>query len=202
MELNDIGFQRQADDIRHYGWIGFQPTRALKKVRRYGINYSYVTAFDFGGNWNMATTRINGWVNFNNNWSTNSGINFTPVSYSNFALRGGSRLKFNPAINYWYNLNSDGRKKLTVGISHSGSRGKDGSVMSYSFGGDISYQPTNALRVSFSPSYDVSRDQLQYVTNINLPDRTRYVNARIKQETLNMSIRIDYIVTPNLSIQY
>src|SRR5690606_27767529 len=24
LELNDIGFQRQADDIRHYTWIGYQ----------------------------------------------------------------------------------------------------------------------------------------------------------------------------------
>ncbi|MEL6560053.1 MAG: DUF5916 domain-containing protein [Bacteroidota bacterium] len=202
LELNDIGFQRQADDIRTYGWVGYRPTKVLKKVRRYGINYSYVTAYDFGGNLNLWRNRVNGWVNFNNNWNTNGGITVVPVNYSNFALRGGPRLRLNRSISYWYNLNSDSRKKLSGGINHSGSRSEDGAQESYNFGGYLAYQPTNALRLSFSPSISINRDQLQYVTNVELSDRTRYINARIKQETFNMSIRIDYIVAPNFSIQY
>ena len=36
LELNDIGFQRQADDIRHYTWVGYQtlkPDNTFRKSR-------------------------------------------------------------------------------------------------------------------------------------------------------------------------
>ena len=202
LELNDIGFQRQADDIRYYGWVGYQPNKVLKNLRRYGINSSYVAAFDFGGHLNRLSTRANGWVNFKNNWSSNAGFNYTPVNFSNFALRGGPRLQMAPSLSYWYNINSDNRKKMRFWVGYSGSVGAENAFSSYSISANVSYQPTNALRLSFSPSYSINRDRLQYVTNVSVGAETRYINAEINQKTLNMSTRVDYIIKPNLSIQY
>ena len=50
LELNDIGFQRQADDIRHYTWIGYQTLKPDNTFRRVGINYNHWSHWDFGGN--------------------------------------------------------------------------------------------------------------------------------------------------------
>ena len=45
---------------------------------------------------------------------------------------------------------------------------------------------------------------MQYVNNVTslLDDETRYVNGTIDQETFSASIRINYTINPNLSIQY
>jgi len=98
LELNDVGFQQQADDIRHYGWIGYRTTKQKKSVRAFSVNYSHFTAFDFGGNLNDVTLNLNGWVNLKNNWWINGGLIHKPIFYSNYALRGGSRLKLSPDL--------------------------------------------------------------------------------------------------------
>jgi hypothetical protein len=67
---------------------------------------------------------------------------------------------------------------------------------------DLVYRPVNALSISLSPSFSINNNQLQYVTTESLNDQDRYVVAEIDQTTIRMSIRITYMVTPNLSIQY
>ena len=67
---------------------------------------------------------------------------------------------------------------------------------------DIIYRPVNALNISLSPSYGVNHNHMQYVTTGSANDENRYVVALIDQTTIRMSIRVTYMVTPNLSIQY
>ncbi len=52
------------------------------------------------------------------------------------------------------------------------------------------------------PNYNWNNDELQYVTQEDYAKKTDYVFARIHQKTLSASLRVNYIITPNLSIQY
>ncbi|MCW5516279.1 carbohydrate binding family 9 domain-containing protein [Muriicola sp. Z0-33] len=202
LELNDIGFQRQADDMRHYTWIGYQTLKPDSTFRRVGINYNHWSVWDFDGNHNQLQFNTNSWQNWKNNWFTNIGFNYRPILYSNFALRGGPRLRQSQEFSFWNSINTDSRKKLRFSAFHNGAKAFDDSSAYYSIEAGFSYQPTNALRISAFPSYRINNDKLQFIDNIDVDGTTRYLNGKIEQRTLSMSFRLNYTINPNLTIQY
>ena len=202
LELNDLGFQRQADDMRHYTWVGYRFLKPFSVFRNMGINYNHWSAWDFAGNHNLLQFNVNSWANFKNNWFANFGTNYKAVNQSNFALRGGPRLRFSPNISFWNNIGTDNRKKIRFNVGHNGSQAFDDSFNSYRIYMGVSYQPLDALRISLNPSYNINNDKLQFVDNIEVGNETRYLNAKIEQRTLSMSLRVNYTINPNLTIQY
>jgi len=202
LELNDMGFQSRADDLRHYTWIGYQSLKPDNTFRKVGINYNHWAVWDFGGYLNNLEFNTNTWQNWKGNWFSNIGFNFMPVQYSNFALRGGPRLRQSPQISFWNGIESDGRKKVSFNLFHNGRRATDNSYRTYYVEAGINYQPINALRLSAIPSFETNRDKLQYIDNIDLNGEPRYLNGEIDQKTLRMSLRLNYTINPNLSIQY
>ena len=202
LELNDIGFQRQADDLRHYTWVAYQSLKPDKTFRRFGINYNHWAVWDFGGYMNNLRFNANSWQNWANNWFTNIGFNYAPMQYSNFALRGGPRLRVSPEYSFWNSVNSDRRKKLRFNAFYSGRSALDNSFRRFSLEAGVTYQPTNALQLSVSPTLSLNNDRLQWVNNIDMDGQTRYLNGTISQETLSLSLRLNYTINPNLTIQY
>ena len=202
LELNDVGFQRQADDIRHYTWIGYQTLKPTETFRRVGINYNHWSVWDFGGNHNSLQFNTNSWQNWANNWFTNLGFNYAPKQYSNFALRGGPRLRQASEVSFFNGYNTDRRKKVRFNVFHRGTKGTDNSYSSYNIDFGVTYQPFNALSISANPEYGINMDKLQYIDNIDSNGETTYLNGTVDQRTLSMSLRLNYTINPNLTIQY
>lgn len=202
LELNDIGFQRQADDIRHYTWIGYQILKPTNTFRRVGINYNHWSVWDFGGNHNSLRFNTNSWQNWDNNWFTNIGFNYAPKQFSNFVLRGGPRLRQSSEIGFFNGYNTDRRKKLRFNVFHRGEKGTDNSYGSYNIDFGITYQPFNALSITANPEYGINMDKLQYINNIDVDGTTTYLNGTVEQRTLSMSFRLNYTINPNLTVQY
>ncbi len=203
LELNDLGFQRQADDIRHYTWIGYQTLKPDSTFRRVGINYNHWSAWDFNGNHNSLRFNTNSWQNWKNNWFSNFGFNYAPIQYSNFALRGGPRLRQSPEISFWNSIRTDSRKKVRFNVFHRGEKAVDNSYRSYFVEAGVTYQPINAIRISAFPSIRINNDKLQFIDNFDdVNGSPRYLNGEIKQRTLSMSLRLNYTINPNLTIQY
>ncbi|GGG54644.1 hypothetical protein GCM10011414_25590 [Croceivirga lutea] len=202
LELNDIGFQRQSDDIRHYTWAGYRTLKPDSTFRRIGINYNHWSAWDFGGNHNYLQLNTNSWQNWKNNWFTNFGFNYAPIQYSNFALRGGPRLRSSPWISFWNGINTDNRKKIRFNVFHNGRKAIDNSIRTYYIEAGFTYQPFNELRISAYPSYNTNNDKLQFVDNLLVDGNPVYLNGEIEQRTLSMSFRLNYTINPNLTVQY
>ena len=202
LELNDIGFQRLADDIRHYTWVGYRSLKPDKVFRQVGLNYNHWVVWDFGGNYNGLRFNTNSWANFKNNWFANLGISYEPVQYDIFALRGGPRLRLSKELSFWNGLDTDNRKKLSFGMFHNGARATDASYSRYNIEFGLNYQPTNALRISAWPRWGINNDKLQFIDNLEANGEARYLNGTIEQRTLSMSFRLNYTINPNLSIQY
>ncbi|MEM8894070.1 MAG: DUF5916 domain-containing protein [Bacteroidota bacterium] len=202
LELNDLGFQLLADDIRYYAWVQYRTTKPLEKVRSYQVNYSQIAMHDFQGNFNGTQLRINGWVNFNNNWWINGGTNIAPVRYSTNRLRGGPRLRRQGWYDYSVGIISDSRKKLRLNATYRWQHNFNADNHYRDITSTLTYQPTNALQLSLAPFYSWNYDQLQFITNTESNGDPRYINGTVSQQTLRVPLRIDYIITPDLSIQY
>ncbi|MCK5168662.1 MAG: hypothetical protein KAQ75_02185, partial [Bacteroidales bacterium] len=123
-------------------------------------------------------------------------------STSNTMLRGGPSIKTPGSFNYWVNFGTDGRKKLQLYGNTGSNWGFENSSKYSWYGIDLVYRPFDALRISFMPDYSVSNRELQYLNTEEYNNEDRYVFAQIDQITTDLTVRIDYTITPELTIQY
>jgi len=202
LELNDLGYLRRADEIQQVFWAQYRIWEPFGIFRSLNVNVNQWKAWDFGGN----TMYVGGNTNFNcqfkNYWYFGAGINHEFGLVSNYTLRGGPALSYPNTWNVWYSVTTDMRKKLYFEANGYHGYGEDNSS---SFGGvyfSTVFKPVNAFSFYLTPIYDLSRDAMQYVTTLDYDGQKRYIVADILQKTLSLTFRINYNITPDLTIQY
>lgn len=202
LELNDIGFLRQADEIRQYFDLNYRTLKPVSIFRNIFANYNQFTTYDFEGNYNRMQHRIASFARFDSNWWIDVGYIHKPRIYTNTTLRGGPRFRFSTEnINFFF-IGSDSRKKFVYSAGYVVSEAVDKQFTFLEVSGNLSYQPTNALNLSIRPRYSKNPNQTQYVTTQDFNGTTRYITANIDQQTLSAQFRLNYTFTPNLSLQF
>ena len=201
-ESNDVGFLHHADAIFQVFWMGYRWTEPFGIFRNMQLNMNQWTGWDFGGNDSFYGGNINMGMEFTNHWSLSYGTNIDAGSTSNSLLRGGPSMKYPGSFNYWLNFGTDGRKKLQIYGNTGEVYGFENSSKYSWYGIDLVYRPFDAFRVTFMPDYSISRDEMQYVNTEEYNGEDRYVFAKINQITTDFTIRLDYTITPELTIQY
>jgi hypothetical protein len=202
LELNDMGYQREADQIFGVVWVGYRLWEPKSFYRSVNLNYNQYSAWDFAGNRLFDGGNINGNIVLKNYWNMFGGSELSLNVIGNTLLRGGPIMKLPGNVNYWFGINSDNRKKLVFGFNLQNSNMFKDAAHSSSFSPFITYKPINTLNLSVSPTYNKSYDELQYVTQTGYDGQDRYVFASIDQKTISMSLRVNFNLSPNLTFQY
>ena len=202
LDLNDLGFLRSADNSMQFIWVGYRINNPVAFFRALGINFNQWTTWNFDAERLSSGGNINGWGQFKNYWRFNYGIARNGQRLSASALRGGPSFRTEGAWRIWTHLMSDTRKKLRLGGGLNGSLSDDGFARRWSTHIDFIYRPANTLSFSIQPFFTVNYDDFQYRGTEELSHQKHYILARLKQKTANYIVRIDYSITPELSIQY
>ena len=199
-EINDLGYMREADVINQSTWLGWaaQPCGSL---RRLGINTNQWLDFDFGGTRLRRMANANTNIEFRNNMTMGLGFTRSGEQLSNTALRGGPAF-LNPAeteMDFWFN--SDGRARVSgsAGFYFDFADEGAGTYRNYWLG--LSLKPSNALQVNVSPGYTRFDNEVQYVGEDSFAGEPRYFFADMTQETVSLTLRADYAVSPSLTLQ-
>lgn len=203
LELNDVGYMRQADNILEVFWAGYRIYEPFSIFRNLNVNFNQWTEWNFAGELTGPGGNINAHTQFKNYWSLSWGVNYNGEGLATSELRGGPALKVAGTKNLWVGIGSNDQKKLTAEVQMMtlGSNVKDAKSIN-DFNLSIGYRPSKSLKITVSPSFNINKDQLQYVTQQEYGQSTDYIFARIHQKTLSASLRVNYNITPDLSIQY
>jgi len=202
LELNDMGFLHGADKIMQFIWTGYRIWKPFSIFRRINLGFNQWKGWDFSGAniFDGGNIYINS--QFKNYWSFGFGINRQGESLSFSALRGGPSLRTAGGWNTWLNIRSDSRKKIRYNVSWSRFlRDSNDSRRNY-FRFGVTLNPTNALSLSIQPSLSLNREDLQYVETGDFGPEKRYIFGRIDQKTLGLTFRLNFSLTPDLSIQF
>lgn len=202
LELNDIGFLSQTDQMRQWAWVGYRFLKPMGifRAQRYNLNQSQNWDFDLKNT--SRSYNFNGHVEFKNLWAFSTGLSYETHFVSNADLRGGPAIRYPGNTYYWFWFGSDQRKKLSFQVNPEWQWGNEGWVTGRYLEINFNYMPTNALRLSIAPSIYEAKNQVQYVSTSDANGDPRYVLGEIDQATARVSFRFTYMVTPNLSIQY
>jgi uncharacterized protein DUF5916 len=202
LELNDIGYLRRADQIMQAFWIAYRIWEPFSIFRNININTNQWRGYDLSGKNTFDGGNINFNMQFINNWRFGTGFNVEGEGLSASELRGGPSLIYPGGYSNWFNINTDHRKMVSLSFGGFNFWGKyDNSDIS-NFWGGISLKPSNALKISVYPEYSIRNKKMQYVETVDYNNEDKFIMASLDQKTLSASIRINYNVTPNLTLQF
>ncbi len=199
-EVNDVGFQNNADQLTTWQWLGYHHTTEQGPFRRWFANLNTWQVHDFDGN-RIAT---GGNVNLNgqlqNFWNVWAGVNRDLAAYSPGILRGGPLFLREGSTNFWSGFNTDSRRRVQLNLNGWGNVRPESDSHAFGISPNLRIRPSG--RATFSVGTFVNRnvDDRQWVTAVET-DATHRVVGRIDQTTVGITARVDYAFTPTLSLQ-
>ena len=202
-EINDLGYMRETDNMLHGLWGAYSINEPKNFYRRIRFNANWYTTWDYGFTFKSHGGNISVFTQYQNSWTSSIMVNYNSRGVSTSMLRGGPNIKFPGGVGGSYNINSDNRKKFRVSLNGNHFWGNKDYQTNHSVSLNLSYRPFNTLNISLNPRYSSSNRDLQYVRALrNEEGETDYILAHLSQKVLSMSLRLNYNITPELSIQY
>ncbi|MGH9371154.1 MAG: DUF5916 domain-containing protein, partial [Vicinamibacterales bacterium] len=204
-ESGDAGFHFNGDrGGMHvaYQWRNPNPNR-FSRERFVGVAkwYTWNFARELQGDGIHAFSNIQ----FRNYWTVfGNGFLFRGVQ-DDRATRGGPSMASPSARGIFAGLESDGRKRISIGANANVEDNEFGGS-SFNAGLNVRYRPAASLEVSSGPSYGRTHSLAQYVDTFADPAASgtfgsRYVFATLNQRELSLQTRVNYVLSPKMSLQ-
>ena len=200
-EINDVGFMRRADEINQFTWVGYRK-RNFGPVDRWNLNFNQWLDWDSSGNFLGARFNTNTNFQLSSKWRTGGSLGREQDYLSNTQLRGGPASRWPGAWDGEIWVNSDDRKMLSFGTGYYRREMDSGAGQNQTAWFEARWRPNSSLRITVEPVFRESEREMQYISTLDLGGEDRYLFGRLEQDTLSLEIRVDYALTPNLTIQY
>ena len=202
LELNDLGFMTSSDEIIQILWLGYRFNEPFGIFRWASLNVNQWNVWDYGGTHQILGFNINGHSQLKNLWYAGFYVDTESEVRTNSTLRGGPSIILPGGFSSSLFVSTSSTKKVEVEASGYLFKGYDNWATRTGADLEISYKPISNLNLSLAPEYRYRRGELQYVTQEHFGVNDRYIFGSIVQHTLSMSLRVDLIITPELTIQF
>jgi Domain of unknown function (DUF5916)/Carbohydrate family 9 binding domain-like len=202
LDLNDLGYLRQADDFSNQVLIGWDESVPRRLVRRYSLRLSRQDHWDFGGLHTSARTAAEAAGQFVNQWEAQLGLAYEDRVDTRM-LRGGPALRWHDFFSAVGSLGTDPSRHLraSVGGEYSWARDDEDSRL-LQVEGLIGLRLSRRISVSGAAGYEALGDNLQFAATSRTDDGMRWVLGLLEQDTWSLTFRADLSVTPDLTVQY
>lgn len=200
-EINDLGFQRRADERYVSHWFQMRDNVPGRFTRSFIWNLNQYAGWNFAGDrlWNGANVNMH-WT-WKNYYSSGFGLNVNGAPLRDRVTRGGPAVLGNSSLGLWYYANTDSRRDVSLHYSGYYENDREGTTR-VNISPNVTWRPTPATLVSTGFRYATNNDDAQWVGNERAADGdTRYVFGRLRQRTSAFTFRVNYTLTPDLSIQ-
>jgi hypothetical protein len=195
-EINDVGFLRRADQRTMSNWMQWKHERPSKYLRSFRFNLNQWAGWNYGGDMLFSGGNVNAHAVFTNNWSTGMGVNVNVQGFDDRATRGGPGAYDNGQRGVWAYLNSDNRRAVSASVFMFRGNDQHGSH-SADYGPSLDWRPSSFLLISGGLHIGTNHDESQWIEQSG----SHYVFGLLDQKTVGLTTRVNYTVTPTLSIQ-
>ncbi len=202
LELNDIGYMKTVDAIKQLNEISFFVNRPVSIFRTYSISLQQSNDWNFNGDYLGSGIQFSFYSEFKNQWSFHTNAAYRSSFLDTRFLRGGYATKMPFYVENSGNVSTDNSRNLSFNVSYDYLQAGHYSDNSFQIGPGVNARITDNFHAGMSVSYTNNHNRLQYVTTVHRASGDRYILGSIKQQTVNMTLRLDYIISPQLSIRY
>jgi hypothetical protein len=202
LELNDAGFQQQADRFTPYLWGEYHDNAPGDYLLSLSVNSDVFTISNAEPTLLSYGLEAGTNMQFENYWALNVYTNVARNIWDPVALRGGPALHVDPATNSNATLQTDNRKWLMLSVSPRYAHSFDSGA--YNAGVDLgaTIQARSNIDLYVGPSFSHRRDPMQYVAEADdAAGMPHYILSGISQNTLSLTTRVNWTFSPHLSLQ-
>jgi hypothetical protein len=203
-ELNDAGLLRRADEGRALVDVVYRNTQPGRHLRDWVVGLTSEGAWNFGGVRTFTTAGASASATLNNFWTANLRSYVDLRAQSDELTRGGPLMG---TPHFWAvigSLSNRPGKNLRWNARIYYGESEIGEVTTRVSGG-VTLRPAPRLQAAIEPNYLRFLNPRQFIgSRIGGPESTfgrRYIFSYIDFRTLTTQIRLNYVLTPDLSLQ-
>jgi hypothetical protein len=204
-ELNDAGFQTNADRVYLSGGITRRWVQPGKVFRNFSTSLRLEQHLNFGGTNLRQTASLTTSGSFHNLWSAFFHAAHAGSGSNDRVTRGGP-IRLQPSATTFHGgVSTDGRKSVALSINGTAISTESGAWSS-SAGASLTFRPQGAFDLTLSTNFGQSREDAFYVTQGVDATGTdtygsRYLFGDLRQHYLDTTIRLNWLLSPDISIQ-
>ena len=198
-DLNEAGFLRRADERWLLNWFQLRSDKPNRWFRSRNINVNQYSVWNSDGDRLVNGANINGSATFVNNWQAGGGANTNRLTSDDRMTRGGPVVATEGFDNFWSWFNSDNRRRVSVNFFAGAGKNGVGSWFADQEW-SVTLRPISLLTITSGVRINRAVNDTQW-TGLVTDTRDHYVFGRIDQTTVALAQRLNYTVTPNLSVQ-
>jgi hypothetical protein len=201
-ELNDIGYISSSDYKLFRGYAGYVENTPAGIFRNYEAYAFYRFLWDYGGRLTFSRAGLEANVSFMNKWYLYLCGFYDPRTVENGMLRGGPPVLLNPRWGTDLSLGSDQSRTLWLKGYHGTMLG-DRRYAQFMWA-EANCRPIPNLGMSARLAFEYWNKGLEYAAQ---PEplgggEKIYLMSSLRQRTLGLTLRVDYNLTPELSVQF
>ncbi len=202
LNLNDMGYIRQADFIGQGTRLTFEMNDPGEWVRNYTISLEQEARWSMGGENTMNQIGVSFALMSKKLWSFNLSYVYNFTHLDTRELRGGPAFRNDSEhlLGGFISTNSSKDLSGTLGIHYSSYNSVD-SHREYFFSG-ITWLPFRKLKLSGRASIENNRYHQQYVNTLPGNSESHFIVGTINQQSASFIFRGELFLNPELSIQY
>jgi hypothetical protein len=198
-DVNELGFFRRADMKTTGNWLQVRSDTPTRWFRNRNINFNYFGSWNYDGDRLEQGWNTNANVTFIDNWELGGGYGANETAFDDRLTRGGPGGRSNRVPLGWLWLNTDSRRRVMLNLFLGG--GGDGLGSSFrDINPDVTFRPMTALTVTTGLRFNRNSSDYQWVSNVT-DATTHYVFAHLDQTTVALTGRLNYTMSPTLSLQ-
>lgn len=201
-DINDVGFQRNADWALITGQLLYLHTRPSPLFQDWWLGSDeFGVGWDTHGERRAAVLGLHGGFDLNNRWSVYATVHHELSALSLEALRGGPGLVVPPRTTWTLSGASDWQRRWQYfwtlsGYSESGSGSRDVTVAPA-----LSAIVSNRLTLGTGPTLEWTRSGWQYVAGASAFGIMHYVLGAAREVSTSWTFRADYAFSAHLTLQ-
>ena len=199
-EVNDLGFQREADLILHVVYAGYNHYQPTDHLRRWNLNTNVWQGWTFGGERIARGFNVNGGLTLPSYWGASVGLDHEFEAFSDGTLRGGPLVRREARNGGWLAMFSDERKAFQLNARFNWGRASESDSWSTTTSLNLRWRPSGRASIRLGSFFSQSVNDLQWVQRVST-DADHFVFGRIDQETVGVTGRLDFTFTPDLTLQ-
>jgi hypothetical protein len=182
--------------------LRYQVNKPVGILRNYYFNFIQRLDWTFGGENILNYLNLHGFFKFKNLWDVHLDFVRGFDKMDTRQLRGGPSLRIDPYFISEIFFQTNSSKKIFIGA------GVDKKWVDRNIAGAIDYtfylqwKISNRFTVTSRTNYEELTDNNQFIALKNVSALPRYIVGKIDRKTLYTTIRAEYFISPEFSVQY
>jgi len=202
-EVNDLGFLQQADQQSWNNWFAFRFFTPTRVYRQLNWNFNWWQFWSAAGLSTERAANTNVHAQLNNHMWIHAGgtVGQLGTTFCDRCARGGPALRVDPYVAPWAGLQGDDRHAIIPYFWVNYWQGDGGRSHSLNLQPELDGNFSTRVSGSVSVNYTRNHNNSQWYGYVDTASVRHYTVAVLDQRTVGITARVNYTVTPALSMQ-